>query len=209
MPVPAGYVFNDMAARIERARLMGEANRTHGHASQSRGVSREWNSWCAMKKRCTNPNHEAFERYAGRAIGICERWLNSFENFFADMGTRPPGKTLERIDNDKGYEPGNCEWATPKKQMANTRANVMVTICGVTKSLPNWCLEPNATAWNIVRQRIRHGWEPERAIFTPRCDAGSPERRAAALKAAMSVPPDQRIENARRAAQAGIAKRQA
>ena len=205
MPVPKGFIFNDLEARAERARQLGYANRTHGHASRKRGVSREWNSWASMKKRCLDPNHEAFSRYAGRGITVCERWLNSFENFLADMGPRPIGKTLERIDNERGYHPDNCEWATPSKQMSNTRVSIVLTIRDVTMSLPLWCAEPGAVAWNIARQRLRHGWSPEEAIFTPRCDSGSERRHNAAIKAALSVPPVKRVENAKRARAAQLA----
>jgi len=75
-----------------------------------------------MGQRCTNPNHMAYQDYGGRGIVICRRW-RSFENFLADMGERPEGMTLDRIDNDGNYEPGNCRWATPKVQRANQRLN--------------------------------------------------------------------------------------
>jgi hypothetical protein len=73
-----------------------------------------------MKTRCTNPKTKAWSRYGGRGITVCDPWLN-FENFYASMGDAPPRKTIDRIENDKGYEPGNCRWATYRQQAQNQR----------------------------------------------------------------------------------------
>jgi len=78
-----------------------------------------YHSWWHAKDRCTNPKNKRWARYGGRGISMCDEWLNSFDNFLADMGVRPDGLTLERVDNDLGYSPDNCVWATHKQQAQN------------------------------------------------------------------------------------------
>lgn len=100
---------------------------THGHASRRNGRSREYRAWLSMKCRCLNertgdPNY--------RGIPVCPRWSDSFEAFLADMGECPKGLTLDRIDNNRGYEPGNCRWATYAEQNRNTCRNRWVLLGG-------------------------------------------------------------------------------
>jgi hypothetical protein len=83
--------------------------------------TREYRSWQGMKQRCCNPEHVAYESYGGRGITVCEEWRLSFEAFFADMLERPPGTSLDRINNDGNYEPGNCCWSDAKQQAENRR----------------------------------------------------------------------------------------
>lgn len=81
----------------------------------------EYAIWRGIIARCTNPKNPAFKYYGARGISVCPAWLEAFENFFADMGRRPTGRSIDRIDNDGNYEPNNCRWATPKEQVANQR----------------------------------------------------------------------------------------
>lgn len=82
-----------------------------------------YTSWRQMIQRCTNKNHQQYKDYGGRDISVCKEWRTSFLSFVQDMGRRPEGKTLDRIDNDRGYEPRNCRWATPSEQAKSRRKN--------------------------------------------------------------------------------------
>jgi hypothetical protein len=93
----------------------------HGH-TRNRHCSPEYCAWRGAKSRCENQNHDRYADYGGRGIRMCERWSSSFEAFFADMGPRPSGRSLERINNNGHYEPGNCKWATRAEQERNKRA---------------------------------------------------------------------------------------
>lgn len=87
-----------------------------------------YKSWALAKSRCSNPKIRSFKDYGGRGIKMCQRWSDSFEDFLADMGERPIGSTIERIDNDLGYEPGNCKWVPATEQSKNRRRFTMKLI---------------------------------------------------------------------------------
>jgi len=155
-------------------------NRTGDHSFRFAGSlpkwkhpshSREYSSWKAMKSRCENPNDQAFSRYGGRGIVVCERWSKSFDAFVEDMGLRPEGTTIDRFPDPNGnYEPGNCRWATLEEQNAN-RPNIpadpVVTHDGLTLTLSEWSAR-NQISRDTIRTRINQlGWTPERAVSVP------------------------------------------
>ena len=108
-------------------------------------------SWRSMRARCNNPTDKNYPRYGARGITVCDRWVNSFENFIADMGERPEGLSLDRINNNGNYCPENCRWATPKEQANNRRWGVIPSI------LPNPYIRQHTDGWYHLRITITSG----------------------------------------------------
>lgn len=127
----------------------------------------EYAAWADMIQRCTNPRNHAWDRYGGRGIRVCERWLESFDVFAADMGPRPPGGSIERVDVDGDYEPSNCVWADEVTQQRNRRDNRRVTIYGETMCLAAWA-ERAGLPRRTLSARLNNGWDPVVALETPR-----------------------------------------
>ncbi len=143
------------------------ANTKHGQSKRNTSApSREYNSWSQMICRCENPKHQAYDRYGGRGIAVCDRWRKSFEDFFADMGARPPKTSLDRIDTNKGYDLSNCKWSTHTEQQRNKRDNVMITIDGETLCQSAWA-ERSGIGPTVIAGRIKRGWTPRDAVFAP------------------------------------------
>lgn len=127
-----------------------------------------YRTWIAMRSRCNHPKNVAYKNYGGRGIKVCERWNNSFENFYADMGDRPLGIGIDRIDNNGNYEPGNCKWSNPKEQNNNRRDNAVFTYQGRTQTLTQWADEyglDNKFLWHRIN---RMKWSIEKALTTPK-----------------------------------------
>ncbi len=134
----------------------------HGNAKRG-GKTPEYLIWVSLRQRCSNPNNKNFKRYGGRGITVCDRW-SDFELFLRDVGVRPSIKhTLEREDNSKGYEPGNCRWATRSEQARNTSRNVIVTVLGKEMTLVE-AIEIYGGRYGTVLYRIKKGTPPEKAL---------------------------------------------
>jgi len=150
--------------------VLGALTRTHGRAnSRNTGYKdRAYGVWQAMRDRCNNPQRSDYPRYGGRGITVCKRW-EKFENFFEDMGTPPAGLTLDRVDNNAGYSPENCRWASRKQQTYNSSHMHYITLAGCTKHLAAWCKDFELKE-GTYHSRRRRGWDIEAALTTPvRC----------------------------------------
>lgn len=126
-----------------------------------------YQGWKSMLQRCCNRSNPAWGRYGGRGIAVCKRWRNSFQSFAQDMGDRPEGTTLDRINNDGDYEPGNCRWATHSEQARNKRNNSLLTIDGVTRCIPEWADISGIHAKTIWSRVNYYGWDDKSAVFKP------------------------------------------
>jgi hypothetical protein len=126
--------------------------------------SAEFKTWSSMIERCTNPNSPSFERYGRRGITVSDRWLNSFEAFYADMGARPSGKTLDRRDNNSGYSKENCRWATSQEQMNNVSTNRKALYQGKEYTARELSDLTGAPYERLRCRLFKYGWSVERAI---------------------------------------------
>ena len=126
--------------------------------------SRVYKSWEQMKARCGNPRSHGFHRYGGRGIKVCKRWLESFTDFYEDMGDRPEGMSLDRKDTDGDYDPSNCRWATRKEQNRNRRDNINLTIDGETKCAAEWA-DQHCVPLDRVYYRYKQGWPHDECVF--------------------------------------------
>lgn len=126
----------------------------------------EWNSWNAMVSRCHNPSDVSFCRYGAKGVKVCDSWRYSFQAFLSDMGLRPEGATLDRKNNNRGYSPGNCRWATRKEQANNRSTCHLLTHDGKTMNIEQWA---SHLGWSrgVIASRIKYGWPTERVLSEP------------------------------------------
>jgi hypothetical protein len=141
----------------------GQDNPAYKHGMSS---SPEFVVWDAVKQRCLNENSKDFPRYGGRGITIDPSWVNSFEQFYLDVGPRPEGTTLDRINNSLGYTKSNVRWATPKEQANNRRSNVFLDFNNKSLTISQWADELGVCR-KALAARIRSGYSVEEALTIP------------------------------------------
>ena len=137
--------------------------------SRTHGMTRTplYRIWSNIKRRTSDPKSRSYRDYGGRGIRMCDEWFNDFSAFYSYVGDRPSAEhSLDRINNDRGYEPGNVRWVLKVVQANNTRSNRMITISGVTKTLSMWCRD-NGVDYKAAHARLRAGWTEVAAVTTP------------------------------------------
>lgn len=140
---------------------------TCSHKRHGMSRSPEYKVWQDILQRCNNPNEPNYKRYGARGIKICERWANSFEKFYEDVGPRPSRwHELDRTDNNGDYEPDNVRWVTCRQNNWNRRNNRYFVIDGVKKCLAEWCEEYKMN-YSCITARLDRGWNIEEALTTP------------------------------------------
>jgi hypothetical protein len=141
----------------------GRRTRRHGLSKTS-----EYRAWQTMRLRCLVPTNPAYPDYGGRGITVCDRWVDSPENFIADMGMKPtPKHEIDRIDNNRGYEPGNCRWVTRSENDRNRRSTTWVTFDGVQRRLIDLVDEFGVPSDTARYRMQRMGWSAEQTFRTP------------------------------------------
>jgi hypothetical protein len=136
----------------------------HGYSTRVSPGYHTYQAWNSMRHRCNNQGNPFYQRYGGRGIKVCEEW-NSFENFLADMGEKPVGLSLDRIDNDGDYCKENCRWATPKEQARNRSTAVQVTYAGKTQCISAWA-EELGMSFSVLSKRLRRNIPVDIALRT-------------------------------------------
>lgn len=135
----------------------------HGHANPG---DRTYHTWASMKQRCYDKAHKSWPAYGGRGVTVCDEWNRSFEAFLRDMGEKPEGFSIGRLDNSLGYSKENCRWETSKQQARNRRSTRFVQAFGLSKPLAEWC-EQYAIPQDSARYRLSAGWSAEQTFSQP------------------------------------------
>ena len=142
------------------------SNFRHGFKT-AKNTASEYIIWNGMLARCLNPQNPNYHRYGARGIKVCDRWREDFVHFISDMGRRPSSQhTLDRINNDGDYTPGNCRWATMKDQCRNRRSSRYLTANGKTMTSAEWA-ENTGLSQSLIHARLKLGWSEDRAVNQP------------------------------------------
>lgn len=138
----------------------------HGMSGKSR--TKEFNSWIGLRSRCYDKKNAKYPRYGGRGIKVCERWIDSFINFYNDVGPSPSAShSIDRIDVNGDYCPENCRWATPAQQADNKTNTIKLTCGGVTRTVTEWAKVTGIPRMTIMARIRNYGWDVDKAILTP------------------------------------------
>lgn len=140
----------------------------HHNATHGMSGSPTYRSWEAMKRRCQSTNSSQYSYYGGRGITVCARW-DSFEIFLSDMGERPQGMTLDRINPDENYSPDNCRWASRSRQSTNKRNNIRIEHLGKTMTLVAWAKKTGIHRDTLYQRYMRDGDRPPRLFRPVKC----------------------------------------
>ena len=150
--------------RVERAGLLTLKHGARG--GDNRNKMATYKTWDSMKQRCHNPKSKGWQWYGGKGITVCDRWLADYNNFLTDMGERPPRASIERKNNELGYSPDNCVWATSKEQARNRSNNRLVLFNGQMMPLVQAC-ELAGMPYKTAKSRLQKGWSEHDAISRP------------------------------------------
>lgn len=153
---------NTQSCGCLRKEIEPVASVTHG-ATSGKNWSATYTVWHGMIQRCTNPNNPSWKNYGGRGITICDRWRFSFESFFSDMGERPAGHSIERVNRNGPYQKDNCIWADNIQQARNRGNNRPLTFNGKTQTLAEWA-EETSIPYFTLHTRLRRGWSIEQTL---------------------------------------------
>lgn len=145
--------------------ILRQARTIHGHSKIMKYGSPTWKAWSGMLERCEKTYHKSYADYGGRGIKVCERW-HDFRLFLEDMGERPDGMQIDRINNEGDYEPGNCRWTTAKVNSSNKRSTVFIEFNGTKDTAGGWA-DRTGFPYTTIVKRLRDGWPVDRLLTLP------------------------------------------